>query len=93
MSSMGLYVAGTMAKAALNNLPKMFWGEHPHTVASRLLSWSAPVASNLVGLFMNMDMRQDTIEQNKSNILKMESELIKIKGEMDKLEQEQHHTA
>ena len=84
--STGLYIATALAKAALNNLPKLIWGDRPHTVISRLMSWTAPLAANIMGVFINLEMRKDTIERNRAKIEKLENEMEGMETQIHRLE-------
>jgi hypothetical protein len=64
----GLYYATSVMRMVLNNAPRLFFGERPETMMGRMLSWSAPLASNIMGMYINSTMRQDAIETNKQNI-------------------------
>ena len=82
----GMYIASTLARAALHNLPHMLWGDHPHSVATRLISWTAPLAANVMGMFMNLELRKDAIERNRTEIDKLENTMERVQKKLERLE-------
>ena len=60
----GLYFASTMSRMLLSNLPGIIWGPNPHSAAAKLMTWVAPAASGMMGMFINNKMREDAVAKN-----------------------------
>jgi hypothetical protein len=88
MEQNGLYFLSSLSRMLLNNAPRLIWGETPHTNTGRLLSWSAPLLSNMMGMFINMKMRDSTISENKQGLQHVEAELRTLKAELKKVKEQ-----
>ena len=55
----GLYAATSVARLLLTNLPRILLGENPHSSFGRLAVWGAPLMANMLGMFVNLQMRSD----------------------------------
>jgi len=74
----GLYLASTLTRMALSGLPRLIWGDKPHTATARLMTWVAPAASGMLGMFMNNVMRKNAVEKNKASIDALKVEMVDI---------------
>jgi hypothetical protein len=81
-----MYIASTLARTALRNLPHMLWGDHPHSVAARLITWTAPIAANVMAMFTNIELRKDAVERNRSEIEKLEHTIEHMEHKLEVLE-------
>lgn len=79
----GLYYATSLLRMLLNNGPRLLWGEHPQTATEKMLSWSAPLASNMMGMYINSQMRTNTIETNKNDIKKLEATVRDLQRQIE----------
>jgi len=68
-----------MSRMLLSNLPGIIWGPNPHSAAAKLMTWVAPAASGIMGMFINNKLRENAVAANTS-------ELKKVHEQMDALE-------
>ena len=69
-------------RMVLNNAPRLLWGDKPDNATKQMISWSAPLVSNIMGMYMNSKLREDAIETNKKHIAEMSEKLAALEQDV-----------
>ena len=79
----GLYIASTFVRNFVQMIPQMF---SKSSTTGKVLEWSAPLLSNMVGMFVNLRMRKGLKQgKNKTNSIEqrvsvLEKEYLEIRS-------------
>ena len=83
----GLYMATSMVRTILEQVPNVMGT--PASRTERVVSWGAPVLANMLGMFVNLRMRQtigDDVNNSKQWNARIEGQIARMQDELNRLE-------